>query len=65
MYKRQELVEYAKSFNLPVKTNARVNSHDFWERMGFQPAHYEVDRDFGENPYIWLPEGVSEQVDPN
>lgn len=61
----EELVEYAKSFNLPVKTNARVNSHDFWERMGFQPAHYEVDRDFGENPYIWLPEGVSEQVDPN
>nr|WP_289037255.1 N-acetyltransferase [uncultured Allobacillus sp.] len=59
----EQLVEYAKSFNLPVKTNARVNSHEFWERMGFQAAHYDVERDFGENPYIWLPEGVSEQVD--
>jgi len=54
------LVDYAKSFNLPIKTNPRTNSHWFWGKMGFQKVHYEVERDLGENPLIWLPEGVKE-----
>ncbi|WP_202076935.1 N-acetyltransferase [Caldalkalibacillus salinus] len=55
------LVEFAKSFGLPVKTNARQASGDFWTKMGFKPVKYNPIRDRGENPYIWLPEGVSEQ----
>ncbi|MDY0408095.1 N-acetyltransferase [Virgibacillus soli] len=54
------LVDFAKGFNLPIKTNPRINSHDFWEKMGFQRANYEMERDLGENPLIWLPEGVKE-----
>ncbi|WP_188205713.1 N-acetyltransferase [Alkalibacillus aidingensis] len=57
----KQLVDFAKSHNLPIKTNARINSHEFWEKQGFQPATYEMERDFGENPYIWMPEGVKEK----
>lgn len=55
------LVEYAKRFQLPIKTNPRINSHDFWKKMGFQTATYDMERDLGENPLIWLPEGVEEK----
>lgn len=55
------LVDFAKSFNMPIKTNPRINSHGFWEKMGFQKAQYELERDLGENPLIWLPEGVNER----
>lgn len=55
------LVEFAKSFNLPVKTNARQRSDEFWTKMGFIPVTYQPGRDRGENPYVWLPEGVTEQ----
>jgi GNAT superfamily N-acetyltransferase len=55
------LVDFAKSFNMPIKTNPRINSHGFWEKMGFQKAQYEMERDLGENPLIWLPEGVKER----
>ncbi|PLR97393.1 N-acetyltransferase [Bacillus sp. T33-2] len=56
------LVEFAKSFGLPIKTNPRIKSQSFWEKMGFTPVHYEVERDLGENPLVWYPEGVKEQV---
>ncbi|NHM29686.1 N-acetyltransferase [Neobacillus terrae] len=56
------LVEYAKSFGLPIKTNPRVNSKDFWEKMGFKNVNYEMERDRGENPLVWYPEGVDPQV---
>ncbi|MBP1968205.1 GNAT superfamily N-acetyltransferase [Virgibacillus natechei] len=55
------LVDFAKDYNVPIKTNPRINSHGFWEKMGFQKAHYDMERDLGENPLIWLPEGVKEQ----
>lgn len=55
------LVNYAKSFNLPVKTNARQRSGGFWLNMGFEPITYQEERDRGENPYVWFPEGVKEQ----
>ncbi|RAL25998.1 N-acetyltransferase [Thermoflavimicrobium daqui] len=57
-----ELISFAKSFGLPIKTNARNRSTLFWEKMGFQPVHYNPVRDRGESPYVWLPEGVSLQV---
>ncbi|OIJ13268.1 GNAT family N-acetyltransferase [Anaerobacillus alkalilacustris] len=55
------LVNYVKSFNLPVKTNARQRSDEFWVKMHFQPLTYNEERDRGENPYVWFPKGVSEQ----
>jgi GNAT superfamily N-acetyltransferase len=55
------LVDFAKSYNLPIKTNPRINSHGFWEKMGFRKAKYEMERDFGENPLIWAPDGVKEK----
>ncbi|WP_018921354.1 N-acetyltransferase [Salsuginibacillus kocurii] len=57
----EELVNYAKSFGLPVKTNARQRSDDFWHKMDFEAVTYVPERDRGENPYVWYPEGVKEQ----
>lgn len=54
------MVDFAKSFNLPIKTSPRINSQAFWEKMGFQKAQYVMERDLGENPLIWLPDGVQE-----
>ncbi|KIY21310.1 MULTISPECIES: N-acetyltransferase [Mesobacillus] len=56
------LVEFAKSLGLPIKTNPRIKSQEFWEKMGFTPVHYDVERDRGENPLVWYPAGVTEQV---
>lgn len=53
------LVSHAKSLGLPVKTNARLGSDSFWLKQGFTPVHYRADRDRGENPYVWLPEGTT------
>lgn len=60
----RKMVEFAKSFNLPIKTNPFIEASDFWEKMGFEAASYNLERDFGENPYIWMPEGVKEAVQP-
>ncbi len=56
-----ELVKFAKSLGLPIKTNARTRSDNFWLKLGFRPVKYNPIRDRGENPYIWLPTGVSTQ----
>lgn len=55
------LVTFAKEFNLPIKTNPRMQSRDFWIKMGFSPVNYETSRDLGENPLIWFPNGYSEK----
>lgn len=55
------LVKYAKSFGLPIKTNPRVKSEEFWNKMSFSSVHYDMERDRGENPLVWHPEGVNEQ----
>jgi|SRR5579875_292475 len=57
----RQLVEFAKSFKLPIKTNPRMQSRDFWEKMGFTPVEYDMERDRGENPLVWYPEGVEAQ----
>jgi len=59
------LVEFAKSFDLPIRTSPRVNSHGFWEKMSFKQATYQIERDLGQNPLIWLPEGVAEKKSAN
>ncbi|MGJ7922503.1 N-acetyltransferase [Neobacillus sp. LXY-4] len=56
------LVEFAQSFGYPIKTNPRVKSKEFWEKMGFSPVHYDTSRDLGENPLIWFPSGFKEQI---
>lgn len=56
------LVDFAKGFQLPIKTNALINSYAFWEKMGFKKAHYDMKRDLGENPLLWLPNGVKERI---
>ncbi|WP_100373305.1 N-acetyltransferase [Bacillus sp. FJAT-45037] len=56
------LVDFAKSFKLPIKTNARQASSEFWERMGFESSTYQPSRDRGESPYVWYPVGVHEQI---
>ncbi|MFS0672337.1 N-acetyltransferase [Ornithinibacillus sp. 179-J 7C1 HS] len=58
----RKLVDFAKTYALPIKTNPRVNSHGFWEKLGFQKAKYEMERDFGQNPLLWLPNGVLERT---
>ncbi|GIN74384.1 putative N-acetyltransferase YlbP [Bacillus sp. J14TS2] len=55
------LIEYAKSYQMPLKTNPRMNSRAFFERMGFDPIHYEIERDRGEEPFVWCPKGVTFQ----
>lgn len=56
------LVEFAKGFGLPIKTNGRVKSQGFWERMGFQPVNYDMARDLSENPLTWHPDQESENI---
>jgi len=55
------LVEFAKNFGLPIKTNPRVQSRSFWEKMDFTNVEYDMERDRGENPLVWYPKGVEPQ----
>ncbi|MCR6095932.1 N-acetyltransferase [Salipaludibacillus agaradhaerens] len=55
------LVDFAKSLGLPVKTNARQRSDEFWHKQGFEALTYKTERDRGENPFVWFPTGVSEK----
>jgi len=56
-----QMVEFAKSFGVPIKTNPRIQSHGFWEKMGFEKVTYDMERDLGQNPVVWYPAGVTEQ----
>jgi GNAT superfamily N-acetyltransferase len=55
------LVDFAKGFGLPIKANPKNQSSIFWEKMGFTPVEYEMERDLGENPLVWTPDGASAQ----
>lgn len=57
------LVEFAKSLNMPIKTNPRVHSQDFWKKMGFSAVSYDLDRDLGENPLIWSPFDIQDKIE--
>ncbi|WP_338469922.1 N-acetyltransferase [Niallia sp. XMNu-256] len=54
------LVNFAKNLGMPIKTNPRVKSRSFWEKMGFNSVNYDMERDLGENPLIWAPDHVTE-----
>jgi len=54
------LVNFAKDFGMPIKTNPRANSRSFWEKMGFKTVNYDMERDLGENPLIWFQNDISE-----
>lgn len=53
------LVDFAKKMNMPIRTNARMKSKEFWEKMGFTSVHYDMARDRGENPLFWFPENYN------
>lgn len=55
------LVEFAKSLGHPIKTNPKVQSNGFWEKMDFESVEYKMERDLGENPLVWYPKGVKLQ----
>lgn len=33
------LVDFAKSFRMPIRTNSRMKSADFWDKMNFEPLN--------------------------
>ncbi|MBO9130274.1 N-acetyltransferase [Bacillus sp. 165] len=47
----RSLVDYAKSLNMPIKTTARVNSEEFWQKQGFQKTTNHEG-----TVYLWYPE---------
>ncbi|RIV21093.1 N-acetyltransferase [Alicyclobacillaceae bacterium I2511] len=57
-----KLVRFAQSLGKPIKTNVRFGAHDFFTKLGFQPVKYDPMRDRGENPYVWIPEGVQVEL---
>ncbi|MGG5831664.1 N-acetyltransferase [Bacillus pumilus] len=58
----EALVEFAKSFGLPIRTNPRVKSAGFWDKMGFEAVKYDTERDKGENPLIWEPAHIQKNT---
>lgn len=45
------LVNFAKSFGMPIRTIPRVNSTDFWNKMGFDFVTYN-----GTDYCVWEPQ---------
>ncbi|PAQ12633.1 GNAT family N-acetyltransferase [Bacillus sp. FJAT-42315] len=50
-----QLVNFAKSFNLPILTKARVKSNSFWEKMNFVPLSEHSSR------LLWDPNSIITQ----
>jgi GNAT superfamily N-acetyltransferase len=55
------LIDFAKNYGLPIKTNPRIQSSSFFEKLGFTNVEYDTERDRGENPLVWYPNGVEAQ----
>ncbi|WMT27916.1 N-acetyltransferase [Bacillus aerius] len=58
----EALVDFAKSFGLPIRTNPRVKSVGFWDKMGFAAVKYDMERDKGANPLIWEPAHIQKNT---
>ncbi|MCZ2738919.1 N-acetyltransferase [Bacillus safensis] len=58
----EALVDFAKSFGMPIRTNPRVKSAGFWDKMGFEAVKYDMERDKGENPLIWEPAHIQKNT---
>lgn len=51
-----ELIEYAKSFNIPIKAISRFqNSRNFFEKHDFDTHEYDIDRDLADESLMWYP----------
>lgn len=51
-----KLVEFAKTFNLPILTKPRVKSHTFWEKMQFNPLSETSSR------LLWTPPATHKKI---
>ncbi|WP_102347040.1 N-acetyltransferase [Bacillus sp. Marseille-P3661] len=54
----RRLIEFAKSFDLPIITRPRVNSDAFWSKMGFESLDSTGSE--SEKLLVWYPEQYSE-----
>jgi len=54
----KKLINFAKSFNLPIVTKPRVNSERFWNKMGFMP--FKPIKEVPEKLLVWYPEHLSD-----
>lgn len=56
----KQLIDFAKSFNLPIVTSPRVNSEGFWSKMGFMP--FTPLKELPEKLLVWYPDQLSEHT---
>lgn len=52
-----KLIDYVKSYDMPIKAIVRQNSREFFISRGFEPLEYDIERDLADNALIWYPEG--------
>lgn len=51
------MIDYAKSFNLPIKAISRFeNSRKFFGKHNFQGHDYDIDRDLADESLMWYPQ---------
>ena len=51
-----EMIDYAKSFNIPIKAISRFqNSRDFFEKHNFEGHDYDIERDLADESLMWHP----------
>ncbi|WP_017753618.1 N-acetyltransferase [Calidifontibacillus oryziterrae] len=53
----ETLIQFAKSFNLPIITRPIVNSEGFWKKMGFIP--FKPPYELPEKLLVWYPDQLS------
>jgi len=52
-----EMIDYAKSFKMPIKAISRQNARPFFEKHGFETLKYDIERDMADDPLVWYPKG--------
>lgn len=55
------LVNFAKEFNLPIKTIGKLQAKDFWLKMGFSEIDEQTMKEFDESVFIWIPPHMSKE----
>lgn len=52
-----ELIEYAKSYNKPIKAISHFQSaRNFFEKHNFSAHDYDIERDLADESLMWFPE---------
>lgn len=54
----KKLIDFAKSFNLPIVTSPRIKSEGFWSKMGFMP--FTPMTEVPEKLLVWYPDYLSD-----